>query len=122
MIDHFEVVQAVISLITGIFGVGIGVGIFKRDIRQVKKDLAYVIDRQDKLRTSYSGGLPLYMPRITCDEIREDCSADRAKKAEKVIDEITIHTKNIRSLENFARWWMQKEGLTIEQINKILTS
>jgi hypothetical protein len=119
--DHIEVVQAIINLLTGAIGVGIGLGFLRGTINQIKRDLAEVIENQKKLRTGAEGGFPIYMTRPSCDSIRKACEQDREKQTEKIIEKICEHTGNIKAIENYVRWEMQDRGLTIEQINKILS-
>lgn len=118
--EHIAIIQALISTGAGILGVGVGIGIFKGTIKQLKSDLSDVITKQEILRTGFDGGLPLFMTRTTCERMREDCSLGRNKQTDTIVDEIAGHTRVIKNLDNFARWWMQKEGLRISEINEIL--
>jgi len=120
IMGHIEFIQIFISACSGFFGVGIGIGVFRSTIRQIKTDLAEVIKNQKALRSGHGGGFPIYMSRITCDEIRRSCEKDREDKAVRVITEITTHAKTIKALENYARWEMQNKGLKIEEVNQIL--
>lgn len=110
----------IISFGAGLFGVGIGIGMFKSVVTQVKLDLVKIKKRQARLRGEDNGGLPVFRTRLNCDIMREQCGVAANGKMQLVVDDLLVHTRSIRALDNFARWWMQKEGLKIEDINKIL--
>jgi len=117
---HIEILQIMISFGAGLFGVGIGIGMFKSVVTQVKLDLVSIKKRQARLRGEDNGALPVFRTRLNCDIMREQCGAASTGKMQTVVEDLIKHTKAIRALDNFARWWMQKEGLKIDDINKIL--
>lgn len=110
-ITHLQLVQMALTGGTGLVGVGIGIGLFKGAIKQVKRDIEDIKRRQSRLRGDDNGLKPLFVPKDDCKYLRGQCAG--------LTDG---HTRSIKSLENFARWWMQKEGLKIEEINIILGS
>lgn len=107
MLEHLQLIQLFISACSGFLGVGIGIGVFKSSIKQVKKDLEKVIVRQAHLRGEDNGGYPIYMSRVNCENYRSHC-------------EVGEHTKSIKALERYARYELQSKGLKIEEINQIL--
>jgi len=117
---HVEKLQIMISFGAGLFGVGVGIGMFKSIVNQVKLDLANIKKRQARLRGEDNGALPVFRTRLNCDIMRAQCGAASTDKMQTVVEDLIRHAKSIRALDNFARWWMQKEGLKIEDINKIL--
>lgn len=107
--EHIEFIQALISICTGFLGIGIGIGIFKGTIRQVKKDIERLDLRQKRLRGEDDGGKPIFMTAASCLDFRDHC-------------EVIKHGYSIKALENYARWEMQNKGLKIEEINRILNN
>ncbi|MBU4317052.1 MAG: hypothetical protein KKF30_07240 [Proteobacteria bacterium] len=122
LIDHTELPQMTMSGGAGIMGLGIGIGMFRSMVTQVKKDLESIKMRQARLRGEDVGGLPLYMLRSACDAVRMQCTANAERRIDEVFDDLIQHANSIKALDNFARWWMQKEGMKIEDINRILGS
>lgn len=130
MADFFtlqEIVQIALTGSAGLLGIGVGIGMFKgtlvqfkKDIAEIKKDIEIVRKRQAKLRGEDNGNTPVYMVRNDCIEVRRLCGQAGQDQVSSITRNIDAHTKNIKSLENFARWWMQKEGLAIHEINEIL--
>ena len=117
---HVEMLQIMVSFGAGLLGVGIGIGMFKSVVNQVKLDLVNIKKRQARLRGEDNGALPVFRTRLNCDIMREQCGTASTGKMQTVVEDLIKHTKAIRALDNFARWWMQKEGLKIDDINKIL--
>lgn len=115
-----EVYQAAISGGVGILGVGIGVGVFKATIKQIIEDIREIKRKQSVLRGGEAGDLPIYMTRLTCGDFRQACFKTIADKLEDVDESITEHHECIKGLNNFARWFMQKEGATMKEINETL--
>ncbi|MCG2750381.1 MAG: hypothetical protein L6301_00875 [Desulfobacteraceae bacterium] len=120
LINQAELFQMAMSGGAGIMGVGIGIGMFRSMVTQVKKDLESVKIRQARLRGEDGGGLPLYMLRSACDAVRMQCATNADRRMGEVVGALLQHTNSIKALDNFARWWMRKEGLEINEINKIL--
>ena len=120
IMTHLQLAQVFISGGAGLVGVGIGIGIFKRDIKQIKKDISGIMRKQDVLRGENDGKVPLYVPFGECLDFRSRCVGIKEGKFAILTDEMKDHHSSIKALENFARWWMQKEGLTISEINNIL--
>ena len=119
---HIELIQVFISFGAGLLGVGIGIGMFKSVVTQVKLDLANIKQRQARLRGEDDNNSPVYRTRTNCDIMRSQCAVASGSKMDVVANDLLAHTKSIRALDNFARWWMQKEGVKIEDINRILTN
>lgn len=113
-------VNASISATAGLVGVGIGLGIFRTNIKRNADEIVILRDRQARLRGEGNGSPSVFMPRGSCLDIRENCAKLRLTRQDMIDNDISEHTRTIKALENFARWWMQKEGLKIEDINKIL--
>lgn len=115
---EYWMVNAVISFGAGLFGAGVGVGstvmFFRSSIEKIRKDLDYVINRQDRLRGADKEVPPVYMTRLECVSEREQCPVHS--------DQLTIaaQTTSIRRLENYIRWRMNEDGLTQPQITQIL--
>ena len=120
--NESQFIQILISSAAGLFGVGVGVGLFRGSVKQMQRDLERVQYKQIKLRGEDNGGLPMYITRATCLTMREDCERINSKRIDELKIELKVHTRTIRSLENFARWWMIKEGLDIDEVNKILNN
>lgn len=121
IMTHMQIIQMAISGGAGLLGVGIGIGMFKSTIKQVKDDVLYLRRRQARLRGEDNGGVPVFVTRDSCIKNRDDCMSVANGKMQLVCDDLLAHTKSIKSLDNFARWWMQKEGLLISEINQILS-
>lgn len=123
IVHHLQVIQILISAAAGFIGVGIGVGVFRTSInnaiKQIKEDILEIKRKQAKLRGEDGTG-PRYISSEACGNFRNYCANMSEGRMKQICNDITEHTKSIQSLSNFARWWMQKEGLTIDQINKIL--
>ena len=114
------IIQMAITGGTGLLGIGMGIGIFKSTINQFKARLEKVELRQSKIRGEDNGGIPIFMTRSTCNEERAKCAAAGESRMSGVSSNMDKHTVSIQSLENFARWWMQKQGLNISEINEVL--
>ena len=110
---------------SSLFGAGVGVGFLKNTLNQVQLEIKNlsesnktehkeIKDRQAKLRGETNGGEPIYMPRVSCLQNRASCMSH----TENLLSE---HTQDIRALNNFARWFMQEKGLTVIEINDILS-
>lgn len=117
---ELDLIQVVITAASGLVGVGIGIGIFRTDIKQIKADLGTVKLRQAQLRGETNGHKPVFMQREDCGTLREACLADTKRQMEDVRKDLLAHTSSIKALDNFARWSMQRDGLKIEEINVIL--
>ncbi len=115
------IAQVLISAGAALFGVGVGVGLFKGTIKQIQKDVLAMQNRQDKLRGADNGNIPLYMGRDSCLALRDGCGKITDSRMKIINKDLKDHTCAIKSLNNFARWWMQKSGLEIDEINKILS-
>lgn len=122
-----QIAQTIISASAGLFGVGVGVGMFRgtikqihSTIKQIQKDMEIVQYKQRRLRGEDNGSIPLYITRNGCFTLREGCEKKYNELLKSVNTDLQEHKKAIKSLENFARWSMQREGLKIEEINKIL--
>lgn len=121
VMSHLQVAQIFISGGAGLLGVGIGIGMFKSTVKQIRKDISTIIKKQDVLRGTNDGkGEPLFVPMTECLTERVRCLKTKDDKFGLISSEMKEHHSSIRALENFARWWMQKEGLTIGEINSIL--
>jgi hypothetical protein len=121
VMTHLQVAQVFISGGAGLLGVGIGIGMFKSTVKQIRKDIAGIMRKQDILRGEGNGkGIPLFVPFGECSTSRSRCVNIKEGKFELIASEMKEHHSSIKALENFARWWMQKEGLTISEINNIL--
>lgn len=128
ILEHMQLLNLILTAVAGILGVGIGIGLFRGQVREIKGSVTQIKDeiipsikddiqavkvRQAKLRGEDNGVKPVYMPWESCLDYRGAC-------ATQIRSEISSHTKEIRVLINTTRWWMQKEGLKIEEINQIL--
>jgi hypothetical protein len=120
LIQHLQFFQMFITAGAGFLGIGIGIGVFKREITYIKRQLKTIQARQSRLRGDDNGGLPVFRTRLNCEALRHQCMNISDSKMSTVLEDIGEHTGSIRALDNFARWWMQKEGLTITEINNIL--
>ncbi|MBU4470316.1 MAG: hypothetical protein KJ741_07665 [Proteobacteria bacterium] len=119
--DHVQLINMGFTAGAGLIGIGVGIGVFRNTIKQIKEEIVSVKAKQSMLRGEDSGlAAPIYMPRSWCELERTRCGLNSSVKMEKVCDDLIAHTESIRALDNFARWWMQKEGLKIEEINAIL--
>ena len=117
-----QLIQILISSAAGLFGVGVGVGLFRGSVKQMQKDLERVQYKQIRLRGEDNGGIPLYVTKKSCDILRSTYNLVHSEKAQNINENLKEHTLSIKSLNNFARWWMQKEGLSIDEINRILNN
>ncbi|MBU4317684.1 MAG: hypothetical protein KKF30_10465 [Proteobacteria bacterium] len=121
ILDHVQLINMGFTAGAGLIGIGVGIGVFRNTIKQIKEEIVSVKAKQSMLRGEDSGlAAPIYMPRSWCELERTRCGLNSSVKMEKVCDDLIAHTESIRALDNFARWWMQKEGLKIEEINAIL--
>jgi hypothetical protein len=114
------ILNAGISGCAGLVGVGIGLGIFRTNIKRNSDEIVVLKGRQARLRGEGNGNPSVFMPRGHCVDIREHCAKLRITRDRATDEDLAAHSKTIKALENFARWWMQKEGLHIEDINRIL--
>jgi len=117
---EIDLIQVSLTAVAGFFGAGVGIGMFRGTVDQLKKDVQWMKDRQARLRGETNGGKPMYIMREDCQQERTDCAAVVNGKIQLICNDLSGHGSSIKSLENFARWWMQKEGLRIEEINQIL--
>ena len=117
---EIDLIQIGVTAVAGFFGAGVGIGMFRGTVDQLKKDVEWMKGRQARLRGESNGGKPLYIMREDCLQERQECSAIVNGRLGMVCNDLSAHGSSIKSLENFARWWMQKEGLRIEEINQIL--
>lgn len=120
LIQHLQILQIFISACAGFLGVGIGIGVFKKEIANIKEEVSRLGRRQVRLRGEENGELPIYRTRLNCEALRHQCMNVSNGKMELVVQDLLRHTASIKALDNFARWWMQKEGLNITEINTIL--
>ena len=120
VMTHLQWAQIFISGGTGLLGVGIGIGVFKSTVKQIRKDILGIMRKQDVLRGENDGKAPLYVPFGECLDYRSRCVGIKEGKFTILTDGMKDHHSSIKALDNFARWWMQKEGLTISEINNIL--
>lgn len=114
------VINALVSAGAGLFGVGVGWGIIKTRLNQISENVKRIQQRQARLRGEDNGGLPLYVTRDTCLTLRDGCGRGVDEKMVAINANIAAHTSQINGLTNFARWFLQDKGLTINEINKIL--
>lgn len=118
--NEFQVLNLIFTGGSGILGVGIGIGLFRGVVKQLKKDVEEIKRKQARLRGDSNGGIPVFITRVDCDKVRADCAANSSRQTEIISNELSRHTKAIKTFENFARWSMQNAGLKIEEINQIL--
>lgn len=118
--QHLQMLQVFVTACAGFIGVGIGIGVFKREIKQIKLDIIKLTKKQERLRGEANGDLPVFRTRLNCEALRHQCMNVSNGKMSTVMEDLIAHTVAIRALDNFARWWMQKEGLNISEINNIL--
>lgn len=117
---EIDLIQIGVTAVAGMFGAGVGIGMFRGSVDQLKKDVQWMKDRQVRLRGEDGGGKPMYIMREDCLQERQECSAIVNGRLGMVCNDLSAHGSSIRSLENFARWWMQEKGLGIDEINRIL--
>lgn len=120
--ETYQIFQIGLSACSGMLGVGIGIGLFKSSITQIRKDVDKIVHRQARLRGEDNGGVPIYMTTQGCNTLRSQCEGSVSGKIQDLQKDLCKHTKSIRAFDNFARWWMQKEGVRLEDVNKILGS
>lgn len=119
-IHELQILQMVLTACSGAIGVGVGIGLVRASVKQLKSDVAYIKSRQAKLRGEDNGGIPLFIPKDTCEKLRNQCALASSTRMEHISKDLSRHTRAIKVLENFARWRMQSAGLKIEEINQIL--
>ena len=119
-IHELQLLQMGLTACSGAIGVGVGMGLFRATVRQLKSDVLYIKTRQARLRGEDNGGVPLFLRKDTCNKYRIDCADISSKHREDFSRDLKHHTRAIKALENFARWRMQSAGLKIEEINQIL--
>ena len=112
-IPHVQLLQLAMTALAGIGGVGITLGLFSGGVKSLKQEVASIKIRQSKLRGEDNGVVPIFMGRGECITYRDNCGT-------RMCASLTAHQHDIKRLDNFARWWMQKEGLSISDINKVL--
>ena len=72
-----SIVPSLISAGAGLFGVGVGVGIFRGTVRRFKQYLEDVQRKQRKLRGEDNGSIPLYTARNECVILRLKCDKEK---------------------------------------------
>lgn len=119
-LNEIQYVQLGLTAMSGIFGVGVGAAWVKFTLKSVLQDVEGIKIAQAKLRGNGGNTPPLFMRRGECIDFRSDC--DAKKDINNIVDVLSEHTKSIKTFEKFARWRMQQDGLTQQQINEILRS
>ena len=119
-IHEIQVLQLIMTGGSGLIGVGIGIGMFRGVVKQLKKDVETIKSRQAKLRGENNGGRPEYVRIYDCGQTRSDCLISQKSQISGISETLDRHAKAIRVFENYARWAMQNKGLKIEEINQIL--
>jgi hypothetical protein len=115
-----HIIQLIITAGSGVLGVGIAVGFLRAFITKILEDIVELKRKQGVLRGEDSGEPPIYVRRTEFDVQRQICKLDIENQNTKVCDTLNNHTKAIRSLQNFALWFMQKQGMELKDANKIL--
>jgi len=118
--DELNLINMAFSAGAGLLGVGVGIGLFKSTIQHMQEELKVVQKKQQRLRGEDNAGIPVFMTKTSCESLRNQCGMLTDGKFVNVSKDILKHTKAIKSFENFARWWMQENGLKIDEINRIL--
>jgi len=115
-----HIIQLVITAGSGILGVGIAVGFLRAFISKILEDVVELKRKQGVLRGEDSGGPPIYIRRLEFEVQRQTCKLETQAQNDKVCATLNTHTKAIRSLQNFALWFMQQQGMELKDANKIL--
>ena len=113
-------VQFGINAAAGLLGVGLGFGFYKSKFDRMVEDIVSIKAKQAKLRGEDNNNLPLYQRREDCLQDRHECMIEENNRSLIITAELRDHKTSIKTLENFARWMMQKDGLSIKEINEIL--
>jgi len=119
-IHEVQILQLLLTSASGLIGVGIGIGLFRGSVKQLKEDVAYIKARQKKIRGEDNGGRPVYSLSEDCKAFRQSCAVGHGEEMKRISNTIVDHTRALKSFENYARWSMQNKGLKIEEINQIL--
>lgn len=124
MAEEIQFMNMMLMAGSSLFGAGVGVGLLRGSVKQLQKDFkglaennttehTQIKERQARLRGETNGGEPLYMARLQCMQNRSSCMTS----TERLLEE---HSKDIKGLKNFARWFMQEKKIPITEINEIL--
>jgi len=117
---ELQFLQMALTACSGAIGVGVGIGLVRASVKQLKIDVAQIKSRQARLRGEDNGGVPLFLRKETCEKLRNQCANESSRQMEGISKDLKRHARAIQVLENFARWRMQAAGLKIEEINQIL--
>lgn len=132
MTSNFNFWQLVVTMVAGLvgsaFGAGVVWGTLKSRLKQYdekfQKDdlrLAEIERRQKLLRGETNGSESIYMPRISCFGLRQQCQTEGSRSFTCINEDISELKLLVMGLSNFARWSMQKnDNMDIIAIDKIL--
>lgn len=110
-----QILQAMIPFMAVLVGAAIAYGALRNQVKTITKELAELQKGWSKL-VGNPGGNPAYIKRSECNEKTEAIS----EKIGHLVKKIDSQGGNIKSFQNFARYMLTKEGLTIVEVEEIL--
>lgn len=108
-------VGTAITFIAAFGGVAVGYGIIKTQVSSNKEDIKTLWQRYGTIMGE-NGKEPLFVRDRDCTRRVDAMGNSIASIVEKVVEQ----GKSIKGIQNFARHWMQREGMTIVEINRII--
>jgi biotin-(acetyl-CoA carboxylase) ligase len=108
---HIHFVYIGLSIILLLVGIGIGIGTQRRTVSQIEKDLGSVFKRQKALRGE-NGAPKMFVSVDECIDKRNQCGFFK--------DQLDDHGRSIKVIENYVRWRMHEDGMSMTDIDNYL--
>lgn len=113
--EHINWIGTAVTFIAAFGGVAVGYGIIKTQVSSNKEDIGALWQKYSTIMGE-GGKDPLFVRERDCDKRVGAMQSSIMAIGDKVIEQ----GKSLRGIQNFARHWMQREGMTIVEINKII--
>jgi len=114
-LEHINWIGTIITFFSAFGGVAVGYGIIKSQVSTNEKNIEKIWSRYAKIMGE-NGSDPIFVRNRDCDKRVNAMQSTLLSVSEKVVDQ----GKSLMGLQNFARHWMQREGMTILEINRII--
>jgi len=114
-LQSIDWVGTAVTFLAAFGGVAVGYGIIKARVDSNKEDIGVLWQKYSTIMGE-GGKDPIFVRERDCDKRVGVMQSSIMAIGDKVIEQ----GRSLKGLQNFARHWMQREGMTIVEINRII--